>query len=79
MLAYKIRQKSTGLFSTGVGVLPNFTKVGKVFNKISSVKSHISRVNDYRWQTYKDAEVVKYEIVEDEEESMDIKDFMEGE
>jgi hypothetical protein len=41
MNVYKIRDKETGLFSTG-GMDPTFTKKGKVWTGIGPLKAHIT-------------------------------------
>ena len=41
MIVYKIREKKTGLYSTG-GTQPKWNTNGKVFTTIGTVKSHIS-------------------------------------
>lgn len=38
---YKIRNKTSGLFSTG-GSSPGFTKVGKTWSTIGYLKSHLT-------------------------------------
>lgn len=40
MKVYKVQDMQTGLFSTG-GYRPNWTKNGKIFSRLSTVKSHL--------------------------------------
>lgn len=88
-MLYKIRNKETGLFSTG-GVAPRWTKLGKTWNSIGTFKSHLTLVGDRyesTWGTdrfkglsidtdiYKDCEVVEVEFKECK--VSDIKEFLE--
>lgn len=43
---YKIRDKNTGLFSTG-GVSPKWTKKGKVWTSEGHVKSHLTLLKEH--------------------------------
>jgi hypothetical protein len=40
---YKIRQKSTGLYSSG-GEFPSFNKNGKTWNQLGHLKAHITNI-----------------------------------
>ena len=40
MKVYKVQDMQTGLFSTG-GYCPNWTRNGKIFSRLSAVKSHL--------------------------------------
>jgi hypothetical protein len=42
---YKIRQKSTGLYSSG-GTRPTFTKKGKIWRNLGHLKNHLHCVRD---------------------------------
>jgi hypothetical protein len=53
---YKIRRKSDGHFSTG-GDTPQWSKTGKVWKRISDVKSHLTNVK----YTYKHNGYLKWE------------------
>lgn len=88
-MLYKIRNKKTGLFSTG-GVAPRWTKLGKTWNSIGTFKSHLTLVGDRYESTwgedrfkglsidtdiYKDCEVVEVEFKECKVSN--IKEFLE--
>jgi hypothetical protein len=61
---YKIRHKTTGLFSSG-GAHPRWTKKGKAWTNIGHIKTHFQGVPDHILRsTYKDAEIVEYEVTE---------------
>lgn len=67
---FKIRQKSTGLFSSG-GASPKFTKMGKSWQSLGHVKNHL-RVpeNLYmkacsQYPDIQDLELVQYVLKED--------------
>lgn len=68
MLVFKIRDIATGMFSTG-GTSPHFTKKGKVWAAPNHVSAHLNLVN------YKNAEVVTYEIVENELETKSVAEW----
>jgi hypothetical protein len=76
MKVYKIRNKITGLFSTG-GMEPKFNKKGKVWNGIGPLKNHLHQfdhVYHYDYDThigyytdetqkvYKDCEIIEYDL-----------------
>ena len=42
MKVYKLRNKDTGLFSTG-GLSPVFNKKGKVWKQLNHIKSHLTQ------------------------------------
>jgi hypothetical protein len=67
MFIYKIRNKRTGLFSSG-GSYPRWTKKGKVWRQLSHVRQHLDHVERglYRRRLYIDdpSEIVEYAIVE---------------
>lgn len=65
MKVFKIRQKETGLFSTG-GMRPTFVKQGKVWQQLRHVHSHIAQLTSAYTppDVYKDAEIVEAEITE---------------
>jgi hypothetical protein len=65
MKFYKIRNKRTGLFSTG-GVWPNWSRLGRTFNTIGHVRQHLSSYNcgNRMKETYENAEIVELETVE---------------
>lgn len=61
MPKFKIRQISTGLFSDGKGRSARFRKSGKIWNRLSSVVSHIDASCSYKPS---DTEIVQYEMIE---------------
>lgn len=65
MKVFKIRDKNTGLFSSG-GMRPKFVKQGKVWQQLRHVHAHIQQLttNYTPADVYKDAEVVEAEITE---------------
>jgi len=68
MKVYKIRDKKTGLFSTG-GQNPKWTRNGKAWSSEGSLKSHLTQhvqgVYDYNLRSYRTVKVPKnWEIVE---------------
>jgi len=65
---YKIRQKSTGLFSTG-GSVPRFTKKGKIWRRKGDLSSHLNLVSG-RKCVYDDCEVIVLETIEVEIQDM---------
>ena len=46
MKVYKIRDRNTGLFSTG-GVSPSWTKLGKTWNSEGALKNHLTLLQEY--------------------------------
>lgn len=68
MKIYKIRNKETGLFSSG-GSYAEWQTAGKTWKSLPNLKSHLSMYN-YRYalesvQTfYNGSEVVEFELVE---------------
>jgi len=74
---YKIRDKETGLFSTG-GSVPRWKKIGKTWSGLGPVTNHLTMWCDkYDYKKRKriiidipdEWEIVKYELKEDEAES----------
>lgn len=74
---YKIRDKKTGLFSTG-GTIPRWKKVGKTWSGLGPITNHLVMWCDrYDYKNGKrtvidipsEWEIVKYELTEDEAES----------
>ena len=64
MKLYKIRDKETGLFSSG-GSSPHWTKNGKRWSTLGYLHSHLNQFkNGYRIEFYKNAEVVEAEVSE---------------
>jgi hypothetical protein len=66
---YKIRDKATGLFSTG-GYNPTFEKKGKEWKALQHVRSHLTQLSA-SWIGPKKAippswEIVEYEVVKTE-------------
>jgi hypothetical protein len=61
MKIFKIRDNSTGLFSTG-GHRPRWTKKGKNWTNIGHVKNHIN--NLYTAKNVDNWVVIEYELVE---------------
>lgn len=60
---FKIRNKTTGLFSTG-GYSPHWNKKGKFWKRKSDLMNHINIVSGGRINNYLDAEVVVFSLVE---------------
>jgi len=62
---YKIRDKMTGLFSTG-GAFPRWTARGKSWSSLTYVKSHLGLVDNGRWgnkaHPYINAEIVTFDV-----------------
>lgn len=77
MKVYKIRDKNTGLFSTG-GMRPKWNANGKSWTTLGYARSHIGQLNtDYTpADIYKNAEVVVAEITEILEPVEDAKDYL---
>lgn len=64
MIIYKIRDRQTGLFSTG-GLHPSFSKKGKIWKQKGHLSNHFSNVNQQAYAR-RDCEVVEYELIENE-------------
>ena len=68
MIIYKIKDKGTGQYSTG-GKNPNWTKLGKTWSSIGTLKSHITLIekqfSESSRNVYKNCEIVETEIKED--------------
>lgn len=78
---YRIRQKSTGLYSTGGFYPSKFNKTGKTWLSLNAVSTHIAGyANSLEWykkndkkafkDPYEDCELVKIKLIEDEVKSM---------
>jgi hypothetical protein len=73
MIVYKIRDKGTGLYSTG-GTHPNWSETGKVWKRPGDVTSHLNMIAHYTpgqrrhimVSTYGNAELVEFELTERE-------------
>lgn len=69
MKLYKIRNRATGLWSSG-GMNPRWTKKGKTWATMAHVKSHLRNFEDnygtyaYRRQSINDWDIVEFEIQE---------------
>jgi hypothetical protein len=75
MQIYKIRNKTTGLYSTG-GSYPSFSKKGKAWNARGHVTSHLSLFNKSTKKTYyEDCEVVCFEVQEITVDNVDVLDW----
>jgi len=83
---YKIRDKKTGLYSTG-GMYPGWGTKGKTWNSIGSLKCHLRQFCDYKksssgtnWHLHenkipKDWEVIKIKYIETEVEHISAFDL----
>ena len=73
---YKIRDKKTGLFSTG-GMTPSWRKEGKIWSTIGFVRAHLTlhAQGTLGEGPYKDAELVPYLLEESVTE--DVQDLLE--
>lgn len=66
MKLYKLRDMSTGLYSTG-GYYPRWTKSGKVWHTIGTLKTHLKNIVRYSKAPVSPLwEVVELHIVESE-------------
>lgn len=79
---YKIRRKIDGLFSTG-GTSPDFSDKGKVWKARGHISSHMKQVGSYyssktKNDYYRDCEVVTYEVVETEVDTISALDWQES-
>ena len=78
MVFYKIRDKKTGLYSTG-GSMPGWNRQGKCWSGIGYAKSSITSYRYYRrhYPTTADptldGEIVRFECVEVETAVFDVK------
>jgi hypothetical protein len=83
MKVFKIRDKNTGLFSTG-GCQPDFNKEGKTWMSIGHIKNHLHQfirtIYNNDWSTHKEEnripeewEVIEYERTETEITSLKAK------
>lgn len=83
MKIFKIRNKATGLWSTG-GSSPRWTKKGKIWSTYAHVKSHLRGVAGTRYATVMngiaDWEIVELEVIENSVSSaLDIVNAFEAE
>lgn len=61
---YKIRNKKTGLFSSG-GIKPKWSKIGKLWTQKSHLLLHLKQFSKYEAEKiYKNCEIVCYEMKE---------------
>lgn len=60
---FKIRDKSTGLYSSG-GYYPHWSAKGKIWKRKSDLVAHLNRLSGNNTQHYSDAEVVVFSLVE---------------
>lgn len=76
IVVYKIRSKTTGLYSTGGGN-PSFTKKGKTWNQPGHVSTHIAGLHPDGKRVYADnqAEVVKCIIREEDVETTPVEQW----
>lgn len=79
MNIFKIRDRETGLFSTG-GMSPGWSKKGKTWTARGHVTSHLTQFNSNpygrgRATTYDNADVVEFEVVETEEGTIPVNDW----
>lgn len=76
MKVYKIRDKETGLFSTG-GTYPRFTNKGKSWSGMDALKNHINQFKgrESRWR-YDNCEVIEMVLVESELNKYDPNDLL---
>lgn len=56
---YKIRSREDGLYSCG-GMDPSFSKKGKTWNSVGSLKNHLNIVSDT--SVYADCDVIEIEV-----------------
>lgn len=64
MKIYKIRDKQTGLFSTG-GLYPKWSKIGKVWKTQGNLKSHLNMLQECGFLSqYNNTEVIELETIE---------------
>lgn len=71
MKYYKIRNKKTGLYSTG-GKFPDWTKNGKSWSTLGHIAAHLSQHVGERHQNsiYANCEIVTFAIVEETTEDI---------
>ena len=65
MIFFKIRNKDTGLYSTG-GLYPTWSKIGKVWKRRSDLSSHFTSIGDKAAKYYANAEVIEIVVNETE-------------
>lgn len=71
-LVYRIRNKITGEFSTG-GTYPGWSKKGKLWTGKGPLSNHLGLVKP---AVYKDADIVAYELVEQEVGVESMQEFL---
>lgn len=71
MIIYRIRNKVTGLFSTG-GQVPTWTVTGKIWTNQSGLSSHLGLVD----KKYSNCEIIVYELTETEVETISIEKYV---
>lgn len=64
MIIYRIRSKTTGMFSSG-GWSPRFKRVGKIWKRKSDLHSHLGQAQHKIYDDH-DAEIVSYVLKEEE-------------
>ena len=86
---YKLRQKSTGLFSSG-GSYPQFNQKGKTWTTLSALSGHLGYFGKEIYGrrpasfssrgtiTYDDLEIVVLEVRENEVENMPASEYVKG-
>ncbi len=63
MTLYKIRDRATGLFSTG-GRRPGWNKKGKYWNSMGTLRAHLSLVHDAGNQYRGGYDIVQFQVSE---------------
>lgn len=73
MKIYKIRNKTTGLFSTG-SAYPQFKKEGKVWKNKHALSMHFSLLRDNKtfYKNIDELEIVEYDVVESNTMTLEI-------
>lgn len=71
---FKIVRLSDGKFSNG-GSRPSFTKAGKSWADVGHLKNHLNLFKYDNWDVYKGCELVSYEMVANEAESLNLDDY----
>lgn len=66
MVIYKVRSKTTGLYSQG-GIHPTFSKVGKIWKNIGYLRNHFNQLDNHGRNIYKSTDVEIIELVITEE------------
>lgn len=79
MEIWKIRQKSTGLFSVGGDLRPGWecwAETGKNWSKLGHLKNHLNIAADFYRQHQDDIEVVKMVLVASEKDTIPMKKLL---